>query len=515
MRRSVRLGAAIATVAAAALVVSACSGGGSASKPTGASTLSWGSYWGFETFDPTAPVANAATSLFLEPVYDTLVRTTSDGQLVPMLATDWSYDASQTTLTMNLRTDVTFTDGEAFDAAAVKANIDRTKAVQGPAGANVALVKQVVAVDTDTVEFQLSAPDPGLLDNLSSLVGMMVAPKSLASSDLATNPIGTGPYLFDAKQSVTGDTYTYEKNPDYWDPSLQKFDKVVGKVIQDPVARLNAIKSGQVNATIINPPQMQEAKGSSLDVLQRQTTWRGILVFDTDGHIIPALGDVRVRQAIAYAIDRDGLVKATVGGSDFGAATSQSFSPATPAYDEELDDYYTYNPDKAKQLLAEAGYSSGLTLDIPDTGILIGDAMTAAVKQQLGDVGITVNYIDGTLPVQEILTKTIMGAYTLALGEGSLGTPWSNVSTYLLPSSPFNPFHISTPEADKLVAAIVASTGDAQTAAYRAYNRYVVENALILPFFRLDQVLVTNPQVTVTPNALSPAPGLFDFAPAS
>lgn len=515
-KRPWRITAATAAVAAAVAMLVACSGGGGSGQtaaPAAATTLTWGSYWGFNSFDPSDPAGNTATNIFLQPVYDTLIRATADGKLVPMLATNWTYDSTGTKLTMNLRDHVTFTDGESFDAAVVKANIDRAKKIPGPAAANVALVKEVVVAGDHKVEFVLSQPDPGLLDNLAGTTGMMVAPKALASPHLATTPVGSGPYIYDPSESIAGDTYTYEKNPHYWDPGLQKFQKVVLKVVQDPVARLNAIKSGQLNSTIINPPQIQQAKASSLHVLERETAWRGIIFYDRVGKIVPALGDVRVRQAIAYAIDRKGLLAATVGG-DYGTVTSQMFSPETGAYVGGLDGYYDYDPAKARQLLAEAGYAHGLTLNVPDTGVIIGDAMTAAVKQELGQVGITVNYVDSSLAVQDIFTKTVAGAYSLALGEGGLGTPWSTVSTYLLPTSAFNPLHSSTPESQDLIAGVAGSKGDAQDAAYQKLNRYVVEQAWVLPFFRLEQVLVTSPGLTVTPNPLNVAPGLYDFAPA-
>ena len=134
---------------------------------------------------------------YYQAVYDRLMHLDADGKPSPGLATEWSYDETGLRLSLTLRDGVTFTDGTAFDADAVKANLEKAKASSGEAGSALRAVDHVEVVDATHADIVLSRPDPGLVDALARSSGFMASPTALASPDLATAPVGSGPYVLD------------------------------------------------------------------------------------------------------------------------------------------------------------------------------------------------------------------------------------------------------------------------------------------------------------------------------
>ncbi len=247
-------------------------------------------------------------------------------------------------------------------------------------------IDSVSAVDADTVDITLSAPDPAMEYYLSQALGLMGSPASLGTDAMDRLPVGTGPYTMVADKSVVGSQYVFVARDGYWNPDLQKWDKIDLKLLPDVTARVNALVTGEVDATILDGTTYQQAECAGKSLLEYATDWQGLLLFDRDGTLNPALKDVRVRQAINYAFDRENLLAQLGGGK--GKVTSQVFGPDSTAYVPELDTYYTYDPGKAKQLLADAGYANGLTIEMPMATPGTETIMTF-VAQQLADVGIT------------------------------------------------------------------------------------------------------------------------------
>jgi peptide/nickel transport system substrate-binding protein len=204
------------TVVAAAtvtLTVAACSGGGTTdgSHPaSGGSGTSGGNATGTlvlgSLITPTTleasetPWANA--SIYLQPVYDTLLHETPDAQVVPWLATSWSYNAERTVLTMKLRTGIKFSDSEAFDASVAAQNIKRFRDGTSPDAAHLSTVQNVEATAPDTLKITLSQPNPALLTYLAQDAGLQASPKSWTAPDAKTHPVGTGPYILDSAQAA-------------------------------------------------------------------------------------------------------------------------------------------------------------------------------------------------------------------------------------------------------------------------------------------------------------------------
>ena len=215
--------AATALTVSAALALTACGGAANSSSAAGAATaLTLGTIQDVRSWDP----AQAHVGHILQPyqaVYDTLILREPDGKLSPMLATAWKYNAANTKLTVDLRSDVTFSDGAKFDAEAAKANMDHFKKANGPQMAQLNAVKDVAVVDADTIDINLSTPDPALEYFLSQAAGLMGSPKALGTDGIKTEPAGSGPYVMDKAASVKDSQTVFTARKDYWNKDLQKF----------------------------------------------------------------------------------------------------------------------------------------------------------------------------------------------------------------------------------------------------------------------------------------------------
>lgn len=512
MRRGV---VALAVAAVVALTAAGCSGSGGGgstdSSGTPTETLTIANSGELTSFDP-AQAVDGLLVVYFQPVFDTLIRKKPDGSLEPMLADKWTYSEDLKTLTLNLHSGVTFTDGEKFDADAAVANLQHQKDTQGPNSGSVASISSIKASDASTVVITLTEPDPGLLDALATTVGIMASPTSLTAKDLATAPVGTGPYVLDATDTVAGDTYTYTLSKDYWNKDLQKFSKIVIKTMTDATARLNAIKAGEVQGTPLDLTQYDEAKAASgVKVQTKRDDWLGISIYDRSGTIVPALGDVRVRQAMAYAIDSESLIAAFR--KDHADATDQVFNPDGEAFVKDLDGAYPYDVAKAKQLLSEAGYANGFEVTIPDLSPLFGSEIFAAVIQQLAEVGITVKL--DTKGIPDLVQGSLAGKYAMAIAGGGMGSDWSVISTNYLPTSLFNPLHSEDPKLNEALAAVRTTTGDDQKTAYQDVNKFLVENAWAVPFFRDDTVYANTDDVTAELQFGNLVPYIYNYSPAS
>ncbi len=502
------------TAAVVSVALAACSSGGGAPQQGGETggtarggTLTLGAIGEQTSWDPAQAHVGHSLQLY-QPVYDTLILREPDGTLSPMLATEWAYNDDRTQLTIDLRDDVTFSDGAAFDADAVKANIDHFKTANGRQAAQLAAVESAEVVDEDTVQLNLTAPDPALEFYLSQAAGLMGSPEALGTEELASVPVGSGPYVWDASASVAGSQYTFTAREDYWNPDLQKFDKIVFKVLTDVTARLNAIVSGQVDSTVLDARTADQAEQANLAILEDyQVDWQGLLLFDREGKLDPALGDVRVRQAINYAIDRETLLDQLLSGR--GEVTHQVFGPDSGAYVEELDELYSYDPDKARELLADAGYEDGFDLKIP---VLAGfDPIVAALGQQLGEVGIRVT--SETVAAQTFIPDIAQGKHPVFLFNLFQGEPWVAINQLISTQALWNPFDTTSPELQAMIDEVQTAGENAGEEA-KDVNRYITENAWFAPFFRIDQVIALNDKVTAEPQIQQAVPSIYNYAPA-
>ncbi len=320
----------------------------------------------------------------LENVFDTLVAPDANLEMRPALAESWDVSPDQLAWTFHLRHGVTFHDGSPFSADDVVysyrriidqklANADKFSAVTG-----------VTALDPSTVRITLKHPTPNLLTNLGGFKGVaIVQRRNVESGQIATHPVGTGPFSFVGQKS--GDSITLKANPTYW-AGQPKVSGVTFRFISEASTALSALQAGEVDWTDSIPPQRVAALKDD-DSIESAATPSNDYWYLALNEARPPWNDMRVRQAIAYAVDRKSIVQATSYGT--AVANQLAIPKGNPWYTPY--DAYRHDLDKAKSLLREAGASPKsldmlVTTEYPET-------VTAAqiIADNLAPLGITVN----------------------------------------------------------------------------------------------------------------------------
>ncbi|MEN8656607.1 ABC transporter substrate-binding protein [Marivita sp.] len=308
--------------------------------------------------DPTSAAAGAIDSVLYSNVFEGLTRFMSDGSVVAGLAESWEISEDGTTYTFALRDGVSFHDGTTMDAEDVKFTLDRARA-EDSANAQKALfagISEVIVIDPNTVEVKLSAADGNFLFNMAWGDAVIVAPESIET--IKQTPIGTGPFKFD--NWVQGDRIEISRNTSYWGdaPALEA---ATFKFISDPTAAFAAMMAQDIDAFAGFPapenlPQFEA--DPRFQVLVGSTEGETIL---STNNKLPPLDDVRVREAIAHAIDRQAIIDGAMFG--LGTPIGTHFAPHNPDY-VDLTAQSNYDPEKSKALLAEAGYADGFTITL-------------------------------------------------------------------------------------------------------------------------------------------------------
>ncbi|MEU0841638.1 ABC transporter substrate-binding protein [Streptomyces sp. NPDC005962] len=447
-------------------------------------------------------------SQYYQPVYDTLIRLDAKGGPTPNLATSWSYDKPQTTLTLKLRKGVTFTDGTVLDADAVKRSLLHTKSGTASAAGEIQDITGVDVVDPHTVAIKLSHPSAALLPALGQVSGMIVSPKALKDPK---TPVGSGPYKLDTAATTAGQTYTYTRNAGYWNAKGFPYDKIVIKYLADPSARTNALLSGQLDGATLNLNRVKTVKGRGLNVVTYQPgDVEGLYIWDRGGKKVPALGKLKVRQALNYAFDRQAIITSAKTG--LGTPTTQLFAKGEDGYQAALDDTYSYNPAKARKLLAEAGYPNGFSVTLPDLSAIFPQEQ-AALTQSLKDIGIKVDL--DTLPGDQIFTAMLSGKYAMSYFKLGAPTAWDKVQLELTKKSTWNPSKYDDPKADDLIARIGKATGARREALFEELNTYVVDQAWNAPWSVITNAYATAKDIRVTPQPGAQYPPIHNYAPAN
>lgn len=440
--------------------------------------LRWAIRVGPSNFDP--HLASTTEDTRVHPlVYDRLVTYDTEGVLQPGLAESWEFSADGLAMTMKLRTGVTFDDGSPFDASVVKANIDRALTVEGSSAKNDLLsIAEVKVDDPSTVTFVLKAPNPGLPAILTGRGGGMANPA--AFDKLKLEPSGTGPYKL--VEYLPESLVKLERRTDYWDDTYGGPDTIEIKIITDDVTRLNALRSGDVDLADISGAQQAEAESAGFTAAALPTlTFILMYINQTKSEF----GDLRVRQAIEHAIDREAYLDAVYGGA--GVPTVQNFPESYYAYNPDYPaDFYEFDPAKSKALLAEAGLADGFefTMLLPaGPEYQLG---AQVLQQMLADVGITMN-----LQVEDI-TKLFQimfldqGADTLLAQATGRADSQQQLDLLYKEKSVANPGGVSTPKYGELSAAAGAEVDfDKRAEAIRAMGGEAVEQAFNIPIGHL------------------------------
>jgi peptide/nickel transport system substrate-binding protein len=252
-----------------------------------------------------------------------------------------------------------------------------------------------------------------------------------------------------------------------------------------------------------------QIKAGGYTLFPHELDWTGMILFDRDGKMNKALGNVKVRQAINYAIDRDAMLKAY--GKGFGTVTGQIFPKTQAAYDPALDTMYPYDVNKAKQLLSEAGFSGGVSISMPQVNI--GTTVQYdLIKQYLSAVGINVSYQQ--VPLNDAITDILAPKYATSwfiLQEDP--TAWQLANFSIAPTATWNPFHVSDPTINAQLKTIqTGSEADADAAA-KKLNQFVVEQAWFNPWYRIQSNYAANSKTTVVQQSDNAYPYLWNITP--
>ncbi|MBV8564244.1 MAG: ABC transporter substrate-binding protein [Methylobacteriaceae bacterium] len=339
--------------------------------------------------DPTIGAAAAIGEITHYNIYEGLTKVNADSSVTPLLAESWTVSPDVKTFTFKLRSGVTFHNGEPFSAADVKFSFERAAA---PDSTNkdkafFADLAEIATPDPNTVRLTFKDPDPDAPFRLGLPQAVILDPKSAATD--ATAPVGTGP--FKLERWVKGQSVTLTKWPAYRDAARVALDKVTFRIINDPAAQVAALLAGDVDAF----PRF----GAVQSVAQFQNDPRfRVSIGGTEGKTLLAvnnkrkpLDDVRVRRALAYAIDRKAIIDGAMNG--YGAPIGSHYVPTDPGY-VDLTGLYPYDPAKARSLLAEAGVTTPLTLTLtlpPPAYARQGGEIVAA---ELAAVGVNARIVD-------------------------------------------------------------------------------------------------------------------------
>ena len=305
--------------------------------------------------DPTTATSAAIPRVVYSNVSEGLVKIDRNGKIVPALAKSHKISKDGKEYTFVLKKGVKFHDGKPFDAEDVKFTLERLMDAQKTGTAHPEYYKDidsVQAVDSHTIKIRLKNVNSMFLFNLARPDSIIVNKEAV--DKLKSAPIGTGPFKF--VEWVRGDHVTLAKFENYHGKGIPYLEKVIFKFIGDPSAQIASLKAGDIDAIAydVSPENaLLLEKDPKFKVLNGYTTTKVIL--STNNSRKP-FTDVRVRRAMAYAIDRSALIKGAMSG--YGIPIGSHMDPGNPNY-IDLTSTYPYNPEKAKQLLAEAGYPNG------------------------------------------------------------------------------------------------------------------------------------------------------------
>lgn len=440
------------------------------------------------TLDPTT--GNSGNDhVFLYTLFDTLVEweyATLEPR--PGLATSWSYPDPKT-LVLELRAGVLFHDATACNAEAVKFNLDRHRNdARSNARPDLATVAAVEVTGPLQVTLHLSQPDSALPLILSDRAGMMVSPTAIAAlgKDHDRAPVGTGPWKFVSWED--NEKVVVKRNEHYWKPGLPYLDGIEFSIINEVNTGLRSVIAGQNDFVFFLSPQQKPV----IDRAKNLVSVTGPTLYCVQLYLNygrKPLNDVRVRQALNYAIDRQEFNQATA--NNLAEPAMLPLPEKHWAFDRSLANAYPHDPNKARQLLAEAGYPNGLDLD------LLGNSDQRMVQrqevliEQFAKAGIRARFTNGVVPNTTAIFF-VQGQHDAYLSAWT-GRPDPSLTYQLLfgKTSFYNAGRADPVPglAEALLATRESSDLIARQAAFARLERMVSENALVVPLlfqFEMD-----------------------------
>jgi len=453
-------------------------------------------------FDPEA-VLNNTSGFVMATIYDSLVKyKPGTVDVEPGLAQSWETSADGLTWTFHLRQGVKFHDGTPFNAPnyikTVKRLLDKqdpdsifnTGPVEGMTDDTYGPVASYTALDDNTVQFKLKEPSGPFPTNLAMVWSGVPSPAAVTKykKDFRNNPVGTGPYIF--KEWRHGDQVVLDANPNYWG-GKPKIDRIIFKVMPDAQAALLAAKRGDVH--ILADVSVQTVPAIKSDpnlvvVTQPGLTVSGIGLTAENKYF----SDKRVRQALNYAVDKDTLNKTLYQG--LAVAMVSPLPSSQWGFDETLKGY-PYDPEKAKQLLKDAGYPDGFEVELlsyssPRGYNPAGAELAVAIQGYLAKIGVKANIRKQEMGafLAEIRSGKYQNMFTVGW-SGDNGDPdnflWSLFASPAMPVGDTS--HYKNPEVDKLLLqGRQISDHDKRIAIYKQAQKIILDDA---PWIFVNQTL--------------------------
>ena len=335
-----------------------------------------------------APLAtDSPSATVLTHIVETLFELTPEGTIEPMLVESYEFSEDGLTLTLNIRQGINFHDGTPLNAEAVKFNIERL--VDPDTASPFAFLlagrfEELVVADEHTLEMRLTGPFGPLLAHLTHNTGGIQSPTAIEEfgEDYGDNPVGTGPYRFDSWER--GERLDLIRNDDYWG-DLPPTEAVRFLPVSEGTTRMALVEAGEAHVAVrVPPPDIDRLEANPDIVIDRTSSVRTIYKFFN--HTKEPFDDVLVRRAINHAVDKEAIAEFVLGG--VVRVSDAAVSPGVFGYAPVGT--YEYDPELARELLAEAGYEDGFSMSLhsPAGRYLQDIQITEAIQSQLADVGI-------------------------------------------------------------------------------------------------------------------------------
>ncbi|GGB31960.1 glutathione ABC transporter substrate-binding protein GsiB [Virgibacillus dakarensis] len=326
-----------------------------------------------------------------------LVGFDKDMNVIPVLAKEYSANDEATEFTFKLQEGVKFHDGTPFNAEAVKANLDRlsdpdSKLIRASL---FQIIKETKVVDEYTVKVTLSEPFGAMINTFAHPAGMMISPKALKEygNDVSQHPVGTGPYVF--KEWQPGDYLTATKNEEYWNTSGDEVDSITFKPTPENGSRIAMLQTGE--ADFIYPVPTEQAKSiNNKDGIVVENSPSIVTRYMAMNTMKKPFNDIKVRQAINYAINKEAFINVVVNG--YAEPMDSVIAPNTKFYSKQ--DPYKFDLEKAKKLMKEAGYEEGFETTLWGGNNSASTKAMEFIQQQLDQINIKVEVVpmeSGTL----------------------------------------------------------------------------------------------------------------------
>ena len=335
--------------------------------------------------DPVARPFNNTDMRLAAPMIETLLRFDEKGMLAPWLAEKWSVAEDKSSVTFWIRKGIKFHDGTNFDVEAARWNLERYRTSDNP---ELKAVSSIEIMGDYALKLNLSKWSSTLMNNFTQQAGMMISPKAFkekGSDGLKKEPVATGPFKF--KRWTRNVSLEVEKFDDYWQKGKPYLDAIEYVIIKSPMTRNAALKAGEVDGVMIVEFQFLKELMASGKFYPLAPGLSNILICYVGDSANPESpwSDIRVRQAFSYAINGPEMVETINQG--YGEAINQYATSGSWGLNPDVKGY-PYNPEKAKQLLAEAGYADGLkiTMTCPSWGSY--RYAPPAIQEYLRKVGI-------------------------------------------------------------------------------------------------------------------------------